>query len=146
MKDIVERPRRGSVGPSQVSILATAEETGGRLGLVEIISPPLAGPPRHTHANEDEVIAVLDGAIEVWTPAGLTTLGAGESVFVPRGVEHAFRVLGEGPARILAVLTPGGFEGYFQGLLAGQLQMPRDRDAIAALGARFGQVITGGPL
>jgi len=146
MKDLIEAPRHGSVGPSQVRILATAAETGGKLGIVEITSPSLAGPPRHTHANEDEVIAVLDGEIDVWTPDGLTRLRAGESVSVPRGVEHAFRVAGHGPARILAVLTPGGFEGYFQGLLAGQLQMPRDRDAIAELGERFGQVITGGPL
>jgi quercetin dioxygenase-like cupin family protein len=146
MKDMVEQPRRGSVGPSQVNILLTAAETGGALGMVEITSPPLAGPPRHFHENEDEVLAVIEGEIEVWTPAGLSRLGAGQVAFVPRGVEHAFRVVGDRPARIMAVLTPGGFEGYFAGLLAGQLQMPKDREAIAELGTRFGQVITGGPL
>jgi quercetin dioxygenase-like cupin family protein len=146
MKHFIEQPRRGAVGPSQVNILLTAAESGGAMGLVEITSPPLAGPPRHFHQNEDEAIAVIDGEIEVWTPQGLTRLRAGAAVFVPRGMEHAFRVLGESPARIMAVLTPGGFEGYFAGLLAGNLQMPRDRDAIAELGARHGQVITGGPL
>lgn len=146
MKDLIVEPRRGSVGPSQLNILLTAAETGGALGLVEITSPPLAGPPRHFHEKEDEVIAVLDGEIEVWTPEGLSRLGAGQAVFVPRGVEHAFRVTGDHPARIMAVLTPGGFEGYFAGLLAGQFQMPRDREAVAALGERFGQVVTGGPI
>lgn len=146
MKDLIEEPRRGSVGPSQVNILLTAAETAGALGLVEITSPPLAGPPRHLHENEDEAIAVLDGEIEAWTPEGTRRLAAGEAIFIPRGVEHAFKVVGDHPARIMAVLTPGGFEGYFQGLLADQLVMPRDRDAIAALGQRFGQVVTGGPL
>jgi quercetin dioxygenase-like cupin family protein len=146
MKDLIEQPRRGSVGPSRVNILVTAAESGGAIGVVEITSPPLAGPPRHLHENEDEVIAVLDGIIEVWTPDGTRILEAGEAVFVPRGTEHAFRVLGDCPARILAVLTPGGFEGYFAGLLAGQFVMPRDREAIAELGQRYGQVITGGPL
>ncbi len=146
MKDVVERPRRGRVGPSEANIILTAAETGGALGLVEITSPPLAGPPRHHHKNEDEVIAVLDGEIEVWTPEGTSRLAAGQAVFLPRGVDHAFRVVGDRPARIMAVLTPGGFEGYFQDLLARQLVMPRDRDVIAAVGERYGQVITGGPL
>ena len=146
MKDSIEQPRRGSVGPSQLAILLTAAETGGALGLVEITSPPLSGPPRHLHENEDEAIAVLDGEIEVWTPDGTRRLSAGEAVWVPRRTEHAFRVLGDRPARIVALLTPGGFEGYFAGLLEGGFEMPRDREAVAALGRRFGQVITGAPL
>ena len=146
MKDLIEQPRQGQVGPSRVNIILTAAETGGAMGLVEITSPPLGGPPRHLHRNEDEAIAVVEGEIEVWTPEGTRVLRAGEAVFVPRGVEHAFRVVGERPARMMVVVTPGGFEGYFQGLLAANFEMPRDREAANALGERFGQVITGSPM
>lgn len=146
MKDVIERPRQGRVGPSEVNVILTAAETGGALGLVEITSPPLAGPARHHHRNEDEVIAVLDGEIEVWTPEGTSRLVAGQAVFLPRGVDHAFRVVGDRPARVMATLTPGGFEGYFQDLLACQPVMPRDRDVVTALGERYGSVTTGGPL
>ena len=42
------------------------------------------------------------------------TVGAGESVFVPRGSEHAYVNGGSEPCRMLAVYTPSGMEGWFR--------------------------------
>jgi hypothetical protein len=35
-------------------------------------------------------------------------------VFKPRGVAHAFWNAGERPARLLELISPAGFEGYFE--------------------------------
>jgi len=42
----------------------------------------------HSHPNEDEVFFVLRGSLEIELRDGSVTLGPGEMVVVPRGVEH----------------------------------------------------------
>src|ERR671931_404699 len=46
------------------------------------------------------------------------TRGAGELVFAPRGVAHTYANLSGAPARALLVITPAGFERYFDGIAA----------------------------
>jgi hypothetical protein len=41
-------------------------------------------------------------------------VGAGESIFVARGTPHAYRNVGDAPARMVAVYTPAGMEGWFR--------------------------------
>ena len=42
----------------------------------------------HSHADEDELFMVLDGELDIELRDGVVTLGPGEMVVVPRGVEH----------------------------------------------------------
>src|SRR5207253_8005012 len=39
--------------------------TGGRFTVFEQTTPAGWGPPRHVHANEDEIVYVLDGTYDV---------------------------------------------------------------------------------
>lgn len=66
--------------------VATAEDTGGRLAVIEQRLSPAGEPPRHVHANEDEAFYVLDGRLAA-SIGDDTTAGAGpgEFVFLPRG-------------------------------------------------------------
>lgn len=90
-------------------IKATAAETGGRLTLVEVSDPPGVEAPLHVHHCEDEAFWILEG--DVTFTVGGTTIEAtaGDFVFGPRDVPHAYRV-GDTGSRMLFVLTPGGFE------------------------------------
>ena len=40
--------------------------------------------------------------------------GPGDLVFKPRGIPHAFWNAGDEPARILEIISPAGFEKYFE--------------------------------
>ena len=42
----------------------------------------------HRHADEDELFLVLQGTLTVQLRDGSVTLGPGEMVVIPRGVEH----------------------------------------------------------
>jgi quercetin dioxygenase-like cupin family protein len=42
------------------------------------------------------------------------TVSAGESVFVLRAARHSYRNDGPTPARMIAVYTPAGMEGWFR--------------------------------
>jgi mannose-6-phosphate isomerase-like protein (cupin superfamily) len=42
----------------------------------------------HAHENEDELFLVVQGSVRVEFRGGAVTLGEGELIVVPRGVEH----------------------------------------------------------
>ncbi len=146
MKDHILGP--GAIdwlGTQYRTILATAD-TGGAMSIVDIVSPPASGPPRHIHHDADETFVMLSGDCEFWLEGESLVRGPGETVFVPRGKEHAFRVISDVPARHLVILTPGGFEGFFAEMAAGGFRIPEDMEAVAESGARHHLSFTGPPL
>jgi mannose-6-phosphate isomerase-like protein (cupin superfamily) len=83
-----------------------ATETGGALSVVDSLNPVGSGPPRHVHEQEDETFVILVGEYEFWMEGQTIPKKAGETVFVPRGREHTFRVVGARPSRHLTIHTP----------------------------------------
>jgi hypothetical protein len=67
-------------------------------------------------------------------------------VFISRGTNHTFKVVGNEPSRHLVILTPGGFEGFFADMAAGQFRIPEDMAAIEQSARRHHLVFTGPPL
>ncbi len=127
------------------TVLSPAE-TGGAMSIVGSLSPAGSGPPRHVHEREAEVPILLSGACEFWLEGRTSTKGAGEAAFVPRGREHTFRVVGNEPSRHLLVLTPGGFEAFFDAMARGSFRIPEDMDQVGALAVRHHLRFTGPPL
>ena len=127
-------------------IAMRAEDTGGAMAMVESLTPPGEGPPRHIHHAEDEAFIVLSGELEFWLEGRTIFAGTGQAVFVPRGAEHTFRNCGALPCRHLVILTPGGFEGFFEEMAAGRFRVPEDMPAVIEAGARHNLTITGPPL
>ncbi len=118
------------------AIAVTAAASAGALGTFSALVPAGDGPPLHVHHAEDEAIHVLEGAADFWLDGRVTRLVAGESVFLPRSVPHTFRVTADGPARLLGVVTPGGFEGFFPAAAAANAG-PHDPAGLGALAGRF---------
>ena len=111
---------------------------------VSLVEHPIAArslaAPLHTHTHEDEYTFVLEGEIGVQIGEEVLYATAGDLVFKPRGVAHAFWNRTDAPARCLEVISPGGFEAYFEelaALLPPHVPAP-DLAGIAALQARYG--------
>jgi quercetin dioxygenase-like cupin family protein len=92
---------------------ATTESTGGAFALLEASIPPGSGPPPHLHTTEDEAFYLLAGELRIAAGPDTFVAGAGDFVFVPRGTVHAFTNPGVDAARALILLTPAGFERFF---------------------------------
>ena len=92
-------------------------DTGGALAVVEhVLGPGLLGAPMHTHRNEDEYSYVLEGAIIVLVGDQVIEAPAGTLVSKPRNIPHTFWNPGSVPARLLEIISPAGFERYFDEL------------------------------
>jgi mannose-6-phosphate isomerase-like protein (cupin superfamily) len=101
------------------------------------ISPRTLAAPAHVHENEDEYSYVLEGEVGFEIGDEVFTAGPGQLVAKPRGIWHAFWNATDAPARLLEVISPGGFEGYFAEL-APLLRPERDFEGMARLQAKYG--------
>ena len=117
---------------------------GASLGAFESVIAAGEGPPLHVHHGEDEAIQVIDGDVDFWLDGQITRLGSGQGVFLPRSVPHCFRVAGHRPARLLGMVTPGGFEGFFAAAAAAGVG-PHDPGALAAFGRQWRVEFLGPP-
>jgi mannose-6-phosphate isomerase-like protein (cupin superfamily) len=96
------------------TIKASGQSTDGSLGLVEATVPPGGGPIAHAHTRTDEAFFVLSGELEILDGSRTFVAGAGDFVFVPRGIRHRFKNTGLHSARMLFMFTPGGEESVFR--------------------------------
>ncbi|HTE46742.1 MAG TPA: cupin domain-containing protein [Gemmatimonadaceae bacterium] len=98
---------------NEILFKLTAEETAGSftLGLASV--PAGGGPPAHVHDAEDELFLILEGQYRVYVDGEWTDVGPGSAVYLPRGREHTFQVIGATPGRHWVLTTPSGFERYY---------------------------------
>ena len=98
---------------SLMTFLATGEETQGKFALIEAVGRKGNDPPPHIHRREDETFYVLAGEV-VFSVGDRTIKGTpGTMIFLPRDVRHSFTIESE-HARMLILVTPAGFEGWFK--------------------------------
>jgi quercetin dioxygenase-like cupin family protein len=132
-------------GGKQVNILGIpmlirihGRDTGGVVSVVESHDVPSGGPPPHIHRREDETFQILEGEYE-WTVGGKTFIAKmGTTIFAPRGIPHTYRYLGQTPGRLMCVITPSGFEGFFEEIGAMSPQQQQDIPRVMEIAKKFG--------
>jgi mannose-6-phosphate isomerase-like protein (cupin superfamily) len=130
--------KAGHLGGIGVRFMAWGAETGGGFSLVEHpMAPRALAAPLHRHSREDEYSFVLEGRMGADLGGEIVHADAGDLVFKPRGEWHTFWNAGDTPCRILEIISPAGFEGFFKELvdLGGALQA--DPAALRALCERY---------
>jgi quercetin dioxygenase-like cupin family protein len=131
--------KAGMLGSIGVRFMLAGEDTGGGFSLVEHPIPPRAlAAPLHRHGLEDEYSFVLEGRVGALLGEEVVYGEAGDLIFKPRGQWHTFWNDGGEPARILEMISPAGFERYFDEMVE-LLQQPGrpEAGALAALAARY---------
>jgi len=126
-----------------ITVRLRSEETDGQLGLVEQVVPGgYPGPALHMHPDFDELFYVMEGTLGFRIGDRAHQAGPGTVAFVPRGTPHTFANTTPEPARSLVLVTPGGFERYFEaliGLIARAGGLPPEEE-LRELGIAHGSV------
>ena len=126
----------GSIG---ARMMAWTEETGGDFSLVEHPMPPRRlAAPIHKHSREDEYSFVIEGRMGALLGDDVVYAEVGDLAFKPRGQWHTFWNAGDTPCRILEIISPGGFEHFFDELGALIQQPDFNPEEFASLGQRYG--------
>jgi mannose-6-phosphate isomerase-like protein (cupin superfamily) len=113
-------PRDGrfwDLGALGVRFMVWGAESGGAFSLVEHPIPPRTlVAPLHRHGREDEYSYVLEGRMGAQLGDDVVFAGPGDLVFKPRQQWHTFWNAGDTPCRILEIISPAGFEHFFDEL------------------------------
>jgi quercetin dioxygenase-like cupin family protein len=123
-----------------VRFMIDGEEPDQRFSLVEHPMPPRAlAAPLHRHSREDEYSYVLKGRVGALLGEEVVIGEPGDLIFKPRDQWHTFWNAGDEDASILEIISPAGFERFFEELAQGLSEQEEpDPEALAALGARYG--------
>jgi mannose-6-phosphate isomerase-like protein (cupin superfamily) len=131
--------RDGFLGSIGVRFMIDGADADERFSLVEHpMSPRALAAPVHRHLNEDEYSFVLEGRMGALLGDEVVEAGPGDLVFKPRNQWHTFWNAGDEPCRILEIISPAGFERFFQELsdLGGVLNA--DPEDVAQLSRQYG--------
>ena len=105
------------ISGAQFSIKVDSTETGASFGVITCSAPPeYPGFPEHIHRQTIEVLYVLEGQLTVLIADATKQVGAGNLVFIPAEVVHAFSNPHQIPAKFLLISAPGGLEQYLREL------------------------------
>ncbi len=114
--EIVVKPGEGRsvwLGGMGVVYKVSKANTGGAFAIVEHPIDPGRLVLPHVHRHEDEYSYVLEGTIGARVGDQEIVAGPGSYVIKAHGLMHTFWNVGPGPARLLEVIAPAGFEAYF---------------------------------
>lgn len=135
-------------------LVSTTESAG--LDVALVTQPPGTATPLHRHAREAEAFYLLEGSMTYRAGEELFELVAGDFLYLPSGIPHAFRVTGEQAVRFLGLADPGGlFDLYAEvGMPATAHRLPgADGPALDVeisrwneVGPRYGLEVVGPPL
>jgi mannose-6-phosphate isomerase-like protein (cupin superfamily) len=131
--------REGFLGSIGVRFIIDGPEAAERFSLVEHpMSPRALAAPLHLHTREDEYSFVLEGRMGALLGDDVVEAGPGDLVFKPRDQWHTFWNAGDEPCRILEIISPAGFERFFEELsdLGGALKAAPEK--LGELNARYG--------
>lgn len=130
------------VGGLELRFLHSKQDTEGGLDAFEMtVHPNARMPVPHYHESWDELAYGLTGAVTFRIGERDVVLEPGETVFIRRGIVHAFRNDTQHPASCLCILTPGvlGAE-YFREMAALVSGGAPDFDRMRATMLRYGLV------
>jgi quercetin dioxygenase-like cupin family protein len=142
-------PYQPQVGRYTVKI--GSEQTDGRLSQMLCRDRRGGAPPLHIHHREDETFHVIAGEITFFVGDQRIAATAGDFVFAPKEVAHAFLVTSD-HAEYLASFSPAGAEQFFAEIahqvVPGEPAPPPSRpdpEEFARIAATYGIEIVGPP-
>jgi mannose-6-phosphate isomerase-like protein (cupin superfamily) len=155
--------KAGFLGSIGVRFMVDGHEAGDRFSLVEHpMAPRALAAPLHRHTREDEYSFVLEGRVGALLGDEVLVGGPGDLIFKPRKQWHTFWNAGDEPARVLEIISPAGFERFFNELvdlggvtqadpqtladLCGRYELEMDPESVPELVERFDLRFPGEPI
>ncbi len=123
----------------------SGQDTGNAMSVFEQIGEtPNGGPPLHIHVDQDEWFFVTEGEYLFQCGADKFRMKAGDTIFLPRNMPHAFVQLTEKARTIVSYMPAGKMEEFFA--VTDRWTSPPSKEVIAKTFADHGMKVVGEPL
>jgi quercetin dioxygenase-like cupin family protein len=102
------------VNSNVIDVKVSGSDTDGDLAIFEQTSVSQGrGTPLHLHTSQDEVFYVLEGSYLFQVGEDRHTLNVGDSIFLPRNVQHAWTQISSKGKMIVTLQPAGKLENFF---------------------------------
>ena len=128
-----------------LDIKISGKDTENELAVFEQTGlTPNGGPPLHIHPNQDEWFYIVAGDYIFQVGEEKYQMKAGDTIFLPRKVHHAFVQLSETGKVIVSYMPAGKMEAFFA--VTDKWSSPPSKEEIAKVFADHGMQVVGAPL
>lgn len=130
---------------NKLDIKISGKDTENDLAVFEQTGlTPKGGPPLHIHPNQDEWFYVIEGDYLFQVGEEKYQMKAGDTIFLPRNVQHAFVQLTEKGKMIVSYLPAGKMEEFFSA--TDKWTSPPSKEEIVKVFADHDMKVVGPPL
>ena len=128
-----------------LDIKISSTDTNGALAVFEQTGlTPNGGPPLHIHPYQDEWFYVIEGEYHFQVGQDKYNMKVGDTIFLPRNVQHAFIQLTEKGKMIVSYLPAGKMESFFK--VTDSWKSPPSKEEIAKVFEEYDMKVVGNPL
>lgn len=130
---------------NELDLKISSSDTDGNLAVFEQNGfTPKGGPPLHIHLYQDEYFYIVDGEYLFQVGEEKYQMKSGDTIFLPKKVQHAFVQLTEKARVIVSYMPAGKMEDFFKTTDALTSQ-PSDED-VAKIFEDHDMMVVGPPL
>lgn len=131
-------------GKSPNDIKVSKKDTNGDLTVFEYTGNEKGGPPLHVHPHQDEIFLIVQGEYLFQVGEDKHSLKAGDTIFLPRTVPHAFAQLTDNGKMFFLFQPSGKMEDFFRAI--GNLTSAPTSEQGAKMFADHDMKVVGSPL
>ncbi len=130
---------------NNLDIKISGKDTDGGLAVFEQTGfTEKGGPPLHIHPLQDEWFYIIEGEYTFQVGEDKYNLSAGDTIFLPRNVQHAFIQLTKNAKVIVSYLPAGQMEDFFKA--TNSWTKPPTKEEIIKVFDEHGMKVVGPPL
>jgi quercetin dioxygenase-like cupin family protein len=97
----------------EAHILISSEQTGDAFCMMRFSAPPGNVTLPHLHRTTDETFLIESGEVEINRGGELLRGRRGDVIYLPKGIPHGPRVVGNENLTVVVLCVPGGFDRFF---------------------------------
>ena len=97
----------------EAHVLVSSQQTNGAFCILRVFASAGNVTPPHLHRTTDETFLIESGEVEVNCGGEVLHGRRGDVLYLPKGIPHAPRVVGNDNLAVIVVCVPGGFDRFF---------------------------------
>jgi quercetin dioxygenase-like cupin family protein len=97
----------------EAHVLVSSEETDDAFCVLRVFASPGNVTPPHLHRTTDETFLIESGEVEINRGGEMLRGRTGDVIYLPKGIPHGPRVLGNDNLTVVVLCVPGGFDRFF---------------------------------
>ncbi len=137
-----EKTMIGGKNPNDIKV--STNDSNGDLAVFEYTGNEKGGPPLHVHPHQDEIFFIVQGEYLFQVGEDKHRLKAGDTIFLPRTVPHAFAQLSDKGKMFFLFQPSGKMEDFFRAI--GNLTSAPTAEQGAKMFADHDMKVVGPPL